>query len=102
MTRPEANSIKIWLWLIGILVGLLNALGLIMLQDLKSNIKDNRQEFYSKIDRVVMLYNENHSRMLSNIDNLCKKVGENSERLKAVETLQHLPFAERKELLKKR
>ena len=77
------------------LLTVLNGVALWILTDVKFDIRQNRQEFYSKIDRVVSLYRDEQKIVLSNVEKLCSTVSDQGKLIKEHETLLHFNHPQR-------
>ena len=77
------------------LLTVLNGVALWILTDVKYDIRQNRHEFYSKIDRVVTLYRDEQKIVLMSMEKLCDTVSAQGKTLKEHETLMHFNHPQR-------
>lgn len=73
----------------------LNGLALWILSDVKLDIRQNRQEFYTEINRMVSLHRDEQKIILANVENLCNNISDYGKVLKEHETLLHFNHQQR-------
>lgn len=82
------------------LLAILNGLGIWILSDVKGDIRDNRAEFFAKMDNIVKFHQDEQKMNMEAIAKLFDTVGKHSETLSKHETLLHLNYPTRKDFFK--
>jgi len=106
LMKDETNGKGVWKQLVaGCFLFLLTALNgwvIWILSDVKADIRLNRQEFYQKIDRVVLYYKDESKVLTDSIKQLCSVASIHDKVLEKHETLLHFNHPQRKEFFKEK
>jgi hypothetical protein len=68
-----------------------------ILADIKTDFRGNKQEFYSKLDRVVEFYQNDSTKLVALINKVCGRVDDLANNVKEHDTLLKFDYPRRKE-----
>lgn len=85
--------------IIGSLLAILSAIHLFILNDVKKEIRFNREDFYQKMERVIRLWEKKNEATDESLKNMCKILETHEVQLNNHETMLHLDHPTRQMIL---
>lgn len=88
--------------IIGSLLAILSAIHLFILNDVKKEIRFNRDDFYQKMERIIRLWEKKNDETDDSLKNICKILEMHEVKLTNHETLLHLDHQTRQTVMKEK